>query len=64
MDWAAILILGRYQVQVLDEYRLYIIHLAALHYMYRIRSEQITIEHNFIKYSYNNMFRPYDFFFL
>jgi hypothetical protein len=54
MDWAAILlILARYQVQILAEYRLYIMHLAALHYMYRIRSEQTTIEHNFIKYSYS-----------
>ena len=34
-------------------------HLAVLNYMYRM-SEQITIEHNFIKYSFSYMFRPYD----
>jgi hypothetical protein len=60
MDWTEILIFGNCQVQILTEYRLCIMHLAVLNHMYRIRSEQRAIEHNFIKYSYSYMFRPYD----
>ena len=60
MDWTGILVFGRYRVQILAEYRLCIMHLSVLNYMYRIRSEQITMEHNIIKYSYSYMFRPYD----
>jgi len=61
MDWTEILLIfGRYQVLILAEYILCIMHLAVLNYMYRIGSEQITIESNFIKYSYSCMFRPYD----
>ena len=44
MDWTEILLIfGRYQVQILAEYRLCVMHFAVLNCMYRIRREQITI---------------------
>ena len=44
MDWTKILLIfGRYQIQILAEYTLCIMHFAVLNYMYRIRRKQITI---------------------